>query len=78
MKYLILLAVVIAVLWFIRNNRRNDPPAPRAASRDTPQLEPEDMVRCTVCSLHLPRADALPGPDGRLYCCAEHRGRGDT
>jgi uncharacterized protein len=28
-----------------------------------------------VCAVHLPRADALPGPDGRLYCCADHRAR---
>jgi uncharacterized protein len=31
------------------------------------------MVRCPVCAVHLPRTDALAGPDGRLYCCQEHR-----
>jgi uncharacterized protein len=33
------------------------------------------MVRCPVCSLHLPRTDALPGVDGSFYCCADHRSR---
>jgi uncharacterized protein len=36
---------------------------------------PQDMVECPVCHVHLPRADALPGPGGQSYCCAEHRQR---
>jgi uncharacterized protein len=77
MKYLVLLMVVIAVIWFVRNHRRStdrsDTPArpPKQAALG----EPQDMVRCPVCSLHLPRVDALPGPDGQMYCCAEHRAR---
>jgi hypothetical protein len=31
------------------------------------------MVECAVCGVHLPRGEALPAPDGRLYCCDEHR-----
>ncbi len=74
MKYLILIAVVLAVIWFLRAHRRAD--APRKEAPREPSLPaPQDMVRCPVCSLHLPRADALTGPDGRLYCCAEHRGK---
>ena len=75
MKYLLVLAVVMVALWVWRNNRRNNrrvdrqerPPAP------PPLPSPQDMVRCPVCSVHLPRTDALAGPDGRLYCCQEHR-----
>ncbi len=75
MKYLVLLLVVFAVIWFLRANRRSDERDETPPKR--PALgEPQDMVRCPVCSLHLPRTDALPGPDGRLYCCAEHRARG--
>lgn len=77
MKYLVLIVIVFAVLWFVRNNRRTDAKESRAAPPPaTPALEPQDMVRCPVCSLHLPRTDALPGPGGQLYCCAEHRARG--
>jgi uncharacterized protein len=74
MKYLLVLAVVLVAVWLWRNNRRiekqQQPPAARP-----PLPAPQDMVRCPVCSLHLPRTDALPGPDGRLYCCQEHRQR---
>ena len=31
------------------------------------------MVSCPVCSVHLPRGDAVAGADGRLYCSQEHR-----
>jgi uncharacterized protein len=72
MKYLVLLAIVMIVLWLLRSSRRGgsapdrEPPAASAA-------KPQDMVECPVCLVHLPRTDALPGPDGQFYCCAEHR-----
>ena len=74
MKYLLVLAVVLAVLWFVRNNRsgRGGDTAP---GKPKPLSPPQDMVRCPVCAVHLPRSDALPGPDGQLYCCADHRAR---
>ena len=72
MKYFILLVVVLAVVWYWRNARGGEPQGgdkPKAG----PGALPQDMVRCPVCSVHLPRSDALPGPDGQLYCCAAHR-----
>jgi uncharacterized protein len=71
MKYLILLLVVLAVLWYWRQGRAGEAPPGRSAK--APDALPQDMVRCPVCSVHLPRSDALPGPDGQLYCCAAHR-----
>ena len=74
MKYLILLLVVLAVLWLWRNARRGGGDT-GAAPKSGPTPLPQDMVRCPVCSVHLPRSDALPGPDGQLYCCTAHRER---
>lgn len=70
MKYLVLLAVLL-VAWFLWRNarverRRDEAPRPPAAG-------PQEMVACPVCGLHLPRTDALAGPDGRYYCSHEHR-----
>lgn len=75
MKYLVVFAVVMVVIWFLRNNRRKDEPTAPPPPQRGALAPPQDMVRCPVCSVHLPRTDALPGPDGRLYCCAEHRNR---
>jgi uncharacterized protein len=72
MKYLLVLAIVLVVFWYLRNNRRGEPTGKPAAAPG-PATASQDMVQCPICSVHLPRTDALPGPDGRLYCCAEHR-----
>jgi uncharacterized protein len=74
MKYLVLIAVIFAVLWFTRTNRRAQGSA--QPNRRAAPPPPQDMVECPVCHVHLPRADALPGPAGQLYCCAEHVRRG--
>lgn len=73
MKYLLVIGVVL-LGWFLwrrpwahRRQARNDrPAAPEAAA------EPQAMVRCPVCALHLPEADAVPGRRGR-YCSEAHR-----
>lgn len=72
MKYLLVLAVVLVAAWIWRNNRRVEQQQ-RPPAGQPPRAAPQDMVQCPVCSVHLPRSDALAGPDGRLYCCHEHR-----
>jgi uncharacterized protein len=74
MKYLVILLVILAVVWLLRSNSRRRGGQPPDAARKPESLpQPQDMVRCPVCSVHLPRSDALAGPDGRMYCCADHR-----
>jgi uncharacterized protein len=73
MKFLLVVAVLV-VAWLIwRHGRAN---AARDATKRPPQPpagKPHEMVSCPVCSVHLPRADAVTGADGRLYCSQEHR-----
>lgn len=77
MKYLLLLAVVLLVVWLWRGSRAQDRAEGGARPRrPDPGAAQQDMIQCPVCSVHLPRSDALPGPDGQLYCCADHRARG--
>lgn len=73
MKYLLVLAIVLIAVWLWRNNRREEKQQTPPPAANNPLPAPQDMVRCPVCSVHLPRTDALAGPDGRLYCCQEHR-----
>jgi uncharacterized protein len=74
MKFLVLIAVVFLVIWYMRGGRHAKEHAPGAGRSAAPRV-PQEMVECPVCHVHLPRADALPGPGGQLYCCAEHQQR---
>ena len=73
MKYLVLLAILVLAYMAWRGARLRESGERSAQDRrDTPAL-PQDMVRCPVCSVHLPRGEALTGASGRLYCTHEHR-----
>ncbi|HYW58606.1 MAG TPA: PP0621 family protein [Polaromonas sp.] len=77
MKYLIVLVVVLVGIWFWRNNRRaalREKAQSRAAAKPVagPHQHATEVVECAVCSLHLPRIDALPGGRG-MYCSEAHR-----
>jgi uncharacterized protein len=68
MKYLMLLAIAFALLMLWSSNRRRD----RArAAREAAVQTPAAMVRCRVCGVHLPRAEAIVAPEGS-YCSHAH------
>lgn len=75
MKYLVVLGIVLAVYLLWRQGRRSARGDERAehGPAASPAAQPQDMVRCATCAVHLPRQDALAGADGRLYCSQEHR-----
>lgn len=73
MKYLVLLAVLVIayMVWrSARIERRGPPPGPRGTA---PAKDPQEMIACPVCGLHLPRADAVTDAKGLAYCSQEHR-----
>lgn len=75
MKYLLLIAVVVLACMYWRSKRGHgeSPPGQQGGKRAAaPPALPEDMVRCPVCALHLPRAEATADAQGRLYCSHEH------
>jgi uncharacterized protein len=72
MKLLVLLAV-LAIAWFVWRKDHRATPRTGAGERSAPPGAPQEMVSCPVCGVHLPRGEALAGPDGALYCSAEHR-----
>jgi uncharacterized protein len=73
MKYLVLIAVLLVVYLLWRGKRQASGTAGPRTGKAAPPALPQDMVRCPVCALHLPRAEATPGTAGRLYCSPEHR-----
>lgn len=78
MKYLLLFAVLLVAYMLWRNARLRDDREDRdARSRRAPPPagDPQEMVSCPVCGVHLPRSEAVAGQRGLLYCSNEHRQR---
>lgn len=70
MKYLVLLIVLAVVVGVWRSRRPPASGTEKTAPR-APAL-PQDMVACSHCGVHVPRAEALMLGQ-HAYCCAEHR-----
>lgn len=73
-RFLLLILVLLAVIWLWRSARQAEPKLKQ--QKPPPTVAPQEMVRCTLCSVHLPAADAVMGKKGP-YCCAEHRQRAE-
>jgi uncharacterized protein len=72
MKILIFLVAVFLLLWLLRGGTsRRKPPAPRPPASGSAG-EPQPMLVCAKCGVHLPRDDALPGRGG-VFCSEAHR-----
>jgi len=67
-KFLLVIAVFIVVYLFLRSYRRRveAAPPPAAAAKHG-----EDMVRCRICGVHLPKSEAVTSR-GEIYCSKEH------
>ena len=81
-KFLLLLALgIVAYLIISRARRKGDQPQAERKPL-APPATPEDMVRCSVCGVHLPRSEGFASR-GKFYCSDEHlrlsgqRGRKD-
>ena len=84
MKFLILLLVIVVVGWLTMGRRRKPPegskaePRPAApgspkAATKTAQPEPQAMLACVHCGVHLPQAEAMKDAAGRPFCSEAHR-----
>lgn len=69
MKYLLLIAF-ICVVWWVFKKRAQRPVQHRPVAP-----EPEMMVVCAYCGVHLPKSDSISG-NGSFYCSEVHRQAG--
>ena len=75
MKFLLLLIAVIVLFWLLRGSwrrTRRPPPSPPPGAKPAETDEPQPMLSCAHCGLHLPRDESLPGRGG-VFCGAAHR-----
>lgn len=72
LKWILLgLGLGLAYWWLVvkkKPDQKSLQPQPDASS----SLNPERMVSCSYCDLHLPEHEAIAF-DGRYYCCSDHR-----
>lgn len=75
MKYLIVLGLLGALLWWkwhaSQTKRTHKPPVP-----PQPPAGGVPMVACPVCQLNVPEPEAVVGLRAR-YCCENHRARAE-
>ena len=73
MKFILLLLAVFVLLWMLRGSlqRHRPPPRPPQAPQ-APQPQPQAMLQCAQCGLHLPLDESLPGKGG-VFCGEAHR-----
>jgi uncharacterized protein len=69
MKYLVLVLVIAIVGWFLLRAR---PRTGTAASMPEGVLQPQEVVACSHCGVHLPRDEAVADPRG-VFCSQAHR-----
>lgn len=72
MLKLLLLAFAVWVIYSMLKRYAAGPPRDDEAPPAPPAQE--DMVRCVVCGVHLPRSEAILSR-GEFFCCDEHRRR---
>jgi uncharacterized protein len=70
MRALLVLLAVAAGVWLWRRGRRvsatpGTPPEPAG--------QPQPMLRCARCGVHLPANSAVMDHQGLAYCCPAHR-----
>ena len=73
MKYLVLLLIVVAGIWWIRQQRKPDHRT-KGDSQNNPPSGTQTMVPCAHCGTHVPEGDAIHGRQG-VYCSEPHRQR---
>jgi uncharacterized protein len=74
MKFILVVIAVLALVWLLRRSLHNFAQSVRARRPAAPaaDAEPQPMLVCAQCGVHLPRDEALPGRDG-VFCDEGHR-----
>jgi uncharacterized protein len=72
-KFLLVIAVFIVFYLLLRNHAKKQDAAvpPGSPSKNGASRLGEDMVRCSVCGVHLPTSEAVTSR-GDFYCGKEH------
>jgi len=73
---LVLGILVYLIVNRLRHGAQREVAPPRENRGRAATGVPEDMVRCAVCGVHLPRSESFTSR-GQFYCSDEHRRTGN-
>ena len=65
-RLLLLIAIAIVIYLLLKSFRR------RLGREDAPVQAAQDMVRCSYCGTHLPKAECVVHA-GQCYCTEAHK-----
>lgn len=71
MKYLLLVAIVVVLIWHWRATRRAEIAQKKYTQHTKTTSVPLNMVQCDHCQVHLAQSEAVAGRHGH-YCSADH------
>ncbi|MDH2919524.1 MAG: PP0621 family protein [Sideroxydans sp.] len=66
-RLIFILAIVAVIYVLLRRYRKNS-----LDQANTPPVEPQTMLRCKQCGVHVPSSEAVLA-NGENFCCAAHR-----
>lgn len=76
MRNLLIFILVLIIVWWVRRAlqkpRGGDPSRTHGASRQDRSGDPERMLECEHCGVHIPESEGLYDGD-TFYCSEEHR-----
>lgn len=70
MKFLLVIVVILVGAWLLLGRRGSRPPPVKPAQKTA---DPQSMLACAHCGVHLPEADATKDAASRPYCSEAHR-----
>lgn len=77
MKFLLWAAIIVGVIWVLRNKKKTPRTESPASTRQSADGEP--MFTCAHCGIHFPASEAVTDPGGIVFCgdrhCLQHRSR---
>ncbi|MCX8085309.1 MAG: PP0621 family protein [Rhodocyclaceae bacterium] len=76
LKAILLIAVIIGLICWWGGFCRRTTSSRQKLIKDPEIKNPERIVACSVCGMHVPESEAL-NLAGRYFCCEAHRQQAD-
>ncbi len=77
MKFLLWILILVAVvLWLLYNKKQTVGGSASASAQSAGKRkdgEPEAMLQCAYCGVHIPVSESIVTPSGAVFCSEEHR-----